>query len=120
MREPLEEPISRGDRRRQVYRWVRVHRLYLLPNGHRWRMRTAYRRRIEQHEPPVEIRYFCALHPHIQLVELQSPVDYNLPGVIRAPHPERPGRWLTLFCPECCGAGYTRLQFPVPSPDHPL
>lgn len=114
MREPLEEPVSRRELRQQVFRWVRVHQIYLLPNGHRWRTRTLYRRRTSKGQPPVEVRYYCALHPHIELASLQPPVDTSLPGVIRLPHPERKGRFLLLFCPECCGAGYHYLSFPLP------
>ncbi len=62
------------------------------------------------------MRYLCALHPHLELTLLQSPVDHTLPGVVRTPHPERPGRFLVLFCPECCGAGYNFLTFPMPYP----
>jgi hypothetical protein len=36
MREPSEEPVSRRELRRQVFRWIRIHQVYLLPNGHRW------------------------------------------------------------------------------------
>jgi hypothetical protein len=120
MREPSEEPVSRRELRRRVFRWVRIHQVYLLPNGHRWRTKTLYRRRTSQEQPPVEVHYFCALHPHIRLALLQTPVDYTLPGVVRTPHPERPGRFLTLFCPECCGAGYNRLNFPMPAPSADL
>lgn len=116
MREQPEEPVSRREMRRQVFRWVRIHQVYLLPSGQRWRAKTLYRRRTLREQEPVEVQYFCALHPHIQLVLLQPPVDHTLPGVIRFPHPERPGRFLILFCPECCGAGYNSLSFPMPSP----
>lgn len=115
MREQPEESISRREQRRQVFRWIRVHQVYLLPNGHRWRTRTLYRRRTSREQQPVEVHYLCALHPHIELASLQPPVDYTLPGVVRLPHPERPGRWLLLFCPECCGMGYHSLGFPMPS-----
>ncbi|GIV17263.1 MAG: hypothetical protein KatS3mg022_2698 [Armatimonadota bacterium] len=117
MREQPEEPISRRELRRQVFRWTRIHQVYLLPNGHRWRTKTLYRRRTLQQQQPVEVRYLCALHPHIELALLQPPVDYTLPGVIRFPHSERPGRFLILFCPECCGAGYHSLSFPTPDSD---
>jgi hypothetical protein len=116
MREQPEEPTSRRELRRQVFRWTRIHLVYLLPNGHRWRAKTLYRRRTSREQQPVEVHYLCALHPHIELVVLHSPVDYTLPGVVRLPHPERPGRFLVLFCPECCGAGYHRLSFPMPNP----
>lgn len=116
MREQPEEPVSRRHMRREVFRWTRVHLVYLLPNGHRWRTRTVYRRRTSRDQEPVTVRYFCALHPHIEMTMLHSPVDHTLPGVVRTPHPERPGRFLVLFCPECCGAGYNFLSFPMPSP----
>lgn len=117
MREPQEEPISRREMRRQVFRWTRIYQVYLLPNGHRWRTKTLYQRRTSKDQEPVRVCYFCALHPHIELAVLQPPVDYTLPGVVRTPHPERPGRFLLLFCPECCGAGYTSFNFPVPDPN---
>jgi hypothetical protein len=116
MREQHEEPVSRKELRRQVFRWIRIQQVYLLPNGHRWRTKTLYRRRTSPEQQPVEVQYFCALHPHIRLEQLQAPVDHSLPGVVRTPHPERPGRFLILFCPECCGAGYHRLHFPMPAP----
>lgn len=116
MREQPEEPVSRRELRRQVFRWIRIHQVYLLPSGQRWRTKTLYRRRTSREQPPVEVHYFCALHPHIPLVLLQTPVDQTLPGVVRMPHPERPGRFLILFCPECCGAGYNSLNFPLPTP----
>ncbi len=120
MREQPEESVSRRELRRQVFRWIRIHQVYLLPNGHRWRTKTLYRRRTLQEQQPVEVRYLCALHPHIELAFLQPPVDHTLPGVIRFPHPERPGRFLILFCPECCGAGYHSENFPAPTPpSHP-
>jgi len=112
MREPSEEPVSR----REVFRWIRIHQVYLLPNGHRWHSKTLYRRRTSKEQPPIEVRYYCALHPHIELALLQPPIDESLPGVVRTPHPERQGRFLLLFCPECCGAGYHRLSFPLPEP----
>lgn len=115
MREQPEESISRRELRRQVFRWIRVHQVYLLPNGHRWRLKTLYRRRTSKEQQPVEIRYLCALHPHVELAILQPPIDHTLPGVVRLPHPERPGRFLILFCPECCGAGYHSLSFPMPN-----
>ncbi|MEJ5252247.1 MAG: hypothetical protein HPY54_05325 [Chthonomonadetes bacterium] len=114
MREPQEEHISRREVRRQVFRWTRIYQVYLLPNGHRWRTKTLYRRRTSKEQEPVKVCYFCALHPHIEMVVLQPPVDHTLPGVVRTPHPERPGRFLLLFCPECCGAGYSFLNFPMP------
>lgn len=117
MREPQEEPISRRTLRRQVFRWTRIYQVYLLPDGHRWQMKTLYHLRTSNEQERVKVRYFCALHPHIELANLQPPIDYTLPGVVRTPHPERPGRFLLLFCPECCGAGYTSVDFPLPDPE---
>lgn len=114
MRGSQEEPISRREVRRQVFRWTRVYQVYLLPNGHRWRTKTLYRRRTSVNQEPVEVTYHCALHPHLEMAVLHPPIDHTLPGVVRTPHPERPGRFLLLFCPECCGAGYNYLNFPMP------